>query len=109
MDLLKNQIVLITGASSGIGKTTALLFAQHGAKVAITYKENKQGADEVISEIENLGIEALSVPADLTKDEDAQRLVSVVINKFGKIDILVNNAGRYIGGDEWDANSQIWA
>lgn len=105
---LKDKVVLITGASSGIGKATALLFAKHGANVAISYKENKQGADEVVSEVEKSGSEAFAIQAELTKEDDAKRLVSEVMNKFGKIDILVNNAGRYIGGDEWNGDAQIW-
>ena len=105
---LQNKVVLITGASSGIGKAIALLFAKHGAKVSISYKENQKGAGEVVSEIEKTGSEVIAVHADLTKDDDSKRLVSETINKFGKIDILVNNAGRYIAGDEWNGDIQIW-
>lgn len=105
---LQDKVVLITGASSGIGKATALLFARHGAKVAISYKENREGADAVISEIERLNSEALAIQAELTKEDDAKRLVSEVVKKFGRIDILINNAGRYIGGDEWNGNASTW-
>lgn len=104
----KNKVVLVTGASSGIGKATALLFAKHGASVAISYKENKKGADEVVSEIESLGTKAIAIQADLTIENYARTLVSDVIIKFGKIDILVNNAGRYISGDEWDGDASTW-
>ncbi len=105
---LKNKVVLITGASSGIGKATALLFAKHGAKVAITYKDNKEGADEVISEITKLGLDAIALQSDLTNESVSKSLISQVISKFGEINILVNNAGRYIDGDEWDGNIDIW-
>jgi NAD(P)-dependent dehydrogenase (short-subunit alcohol dehydrogenase family) len=94
---LKDKVVLITGASSGIGKATALLFAKEGAKVAISYKENKKGAEQV-----------LLLQAELTKEEDAKKLVEATLEKFGKLDILVNNAGRYISGDEWNGNADVW-
>jgi 3-oxoacyl-[acyl-carrier protein] reductase len=97
--MLKNKIAIITGASSGIGAATALLFAQNGANVVITYKENENGAKEVAEKIKSLGREVLIVQADLINEMEAKRVVDEAMKKFGKIDILVNNAGRYIDGD----------
>lgn len=105
---LKDKVVLITGGSSGIGKATALLLAKEGAKVVISYKENKDGADEVASKIIALNTEVLLVQAELTKDEDAKKLVESTLEKFGRLDILVNNAGRYISGDEWNGSAEVW-
>lgn len=105
---IKNSIVLVTGASSGIGKATVLLFAKLGAKIAFSYKDNKNGADDTISEIRAFGVDVVAVQADLTKDEEVRKLVELTVNKFGQIDILVNNAGRYIEGDEWNGNVDTW-
>jgi NAD(P)-dependent dehydrogenase (short-subunit alcohol dehydrogenase family) len=105
---MNDKVVLITGASSGIGKAIALLFAKEGAKIAISFKENKEGAEQVASEIKELGSEVLIVQAELIKEEDAKRLIESVITQFGRIDILVNNAGRYINGDDWNGNTEVW-
>lgn len=106
--MLKDKIVLITGGSSGIGAETAKLFALKGARVAITYKTNKKGADEIVKEIRSIGGEAWAIKADLTKDNNAKKVVGAVIKKFGRLDILVNNAGRYINGDEWNGPAKVW-
>ncbi|MFA7252456.1 MAG: SDR family oxidoreductase [Candidatus Paceibacterota bacterium] len=102
------KTILITGGSSGIGKATALLFAKNGANVAFTYKSNKEGAEEVVKEIEKFGQKALAIQADLINEAEAKKVVDETIENFGKIDVLVNNAGRYIDGDEWNGLSDIW-
>ena len=106
--MFKNKIILITGGSSGIGKTTALMFAQKGADIVITYKDNKEGADEVVNKIKELGQKAISIRADLINEDEAKKVVDKTIEEFSKIDALVNNAGRYIDGDEWNGTSDIW-
>lgn len=102
------EVVLITGGSSGIGKATALKFAQSGARLAISYKDNQLGAEAVASNAKALGAEVVVIQADLSQDSDAKRLVSSVINSYGKLDILVNNAGRYLNGDDWQGQAEIW-
>ena len=106
--MFKDKIVLITGGSSGIGKATALLFAQNGADIIITYKSNKSGAEEVINKIKELGRKAMAIKADLIKERQAKKVVEKTLKEFGKIDVLVNNAGRYIDGDEWNGTSKVW-
>lgn len=106
--MFKNKVVLITGGSSGIGRVTALMFAESGADVIITYKSNKEGADHVVEEVEKLGQKALAIQADLINESEAKKVVDETIKTFGKIDVLVNNAGRYIDGDEWNGSSDIW-
>jgi len=106
--MFKDKVVLVTGGSSGIGMVTALLFAQKGADIAISYMDNKQGADDVVLKIKNLGRKAIAIKSDLAKDKDAKQLVERVIKDFKKIDVLVNNAGRYIDGDEWNMKSETW-
>ena len=104
----KNKVVIVTGSSSGIGASTALLFAEQGAEVVVTYKNNKKGGEVIIDKIKKIGRNCLLVKVDLTKENDAKKLIKTVIKKFNRIDILVNNAGRYIDGDEWNGNSKIW-
>jgi len=106
--MFTNKTILITGGSSGIGEATALMFAQNGADIAITYRSNKEGANEVVKKIKNLGRKAIAVQANLISEGEAKKVVDRAMKKFGKIDILVNNAGRYIEGDEWNGSSDIW-
>ncbi|OGM31397.1 hypothetical protein A2803_05435 [Candidatus Woesebacteria bacterium RIFCSPHIGHO2_01_FULL_44_21] len=105
---LKDKVALVTGGSSGIGRATAMLFSANNVKVAISYKENEAGANEVISKISDSGGDAVSIQANLIRDSEARKLVEAVVGHFGKIDILVNNAGRYINGDRWDGKAEIW-
>jgi 3-oxoacyl-[acyl-carrier protein] reductase len=106
--MFKNKTILITGGSSGIGEATALLFAQNGADVAVTYKSNKKGAEGVVKKIQELGCKAIAIRANLIKERQARKAVEKTVKEFGKIDILVNNAGRYIDGDEWNGTAKIW-
>jgi len=91
--LLKGKVALVTGASRGIGKGTALLFAKEGAKVIINYVNAKKDADEVVRKIKALGSNAIAIQADVSGETAVKRMVNESIKKFGQIDILVNNAG----------------
>ena len=90
---LKGKVAIITGASRGIGKATALLFAQEGAKVVVNYLKSKREAEEVVHQIKKLGSDSIAVVCDVSKEEQVKLMVEKTIDKFGKIDILVNNAG----------------
>jgi len=94
MDLqLKNKVVLITGASRGIGETTAKLFALHGAKVVLNYLNGKEQAQQIVDEINASGSgEAISAQANVADAEQVSSMIRSVIGKFGTVDILVNNA-----------------
>lgn len=105
---MKNKVVIITGASSGIGAETALRFAKEGANIVITYKENKSGAEDVKNKAEDLGVKCLVVQADLIIEAEAKKVVEQAMQEFGRVDVLVNNAGRYIDGDEWNGTADIW-
>lgn len=105
---MNNKVILITGASSGIGAATAYAFAKAGGRVAISYRENKAGAEDVASKIKELGAEARIYQADLSTDAEAAKLVESVVKDFGTLDILVNNAGRYVPGDDWESPADIW-
>src|SRR5688572_311929 len=89
------KVVIITGSSSGIGAATAILFAQLGAQVVVTVR-NEQNVAEVAEKANKVslkGLKALQVVADVINDENCKRLINVTTSKFGKLDILVNNAG----------------
>ncbi len=90
---LNNKVALITGASRGIGRATALLFAKEGAKVVINFEKEKQRAQEVADEIVKMNGVAMIVQADVAQEDQVKSMVEKCIEAFGKIDILVNNAG----------------
>ncbi|WP_217596637.1 SDR family NAD(P)-dependent oxidoreductase [Cohnella sp. GbtcB17] len=92
MGRLENKVAIITGAAGGMGKADALLFAQEGAKVAITDLQEEK-LQEVVKEIEAAGGVALGFKHNVASEEDWIRIVAEVVEAFGKIDILVNNAG----------------
>lgn len=91
--LLEGKVALVTGASRGIGRAIALKLASEGAKVAINFAGNTAKAEEVKTDIESNGGEALLVQADVSSAEAVEEMINKVTEKFGKIDILVNNAG----------------
>jgi NAD(P)-dependent dehydrogenase (short-subunit alcohol dehydrogenase family) len=95
MKLLENKIAIITGAGSGIGKATALLFSKEGARVVVSDISEENGKSAV-EEIKKNGGEAFYVKADSSKPEDNEALVKQAVEKYGALDIAVNNAG--IGG-----------
>lgn len=90
--LLQGKVVIITGASSGIGKALAYAFAEHKAKLALAAR-NIEKLSEISTELEGKGLEVLTVQTDVSIEEDCRRLISETIEHFGGIDILINNAG----------------
>lgn len=96
--VLKDKVVLITGSSSGIGQTTAIRFAKEGAKVVVNYNKNKAGGEETLEKIKRITDECLLVQADVSNEEDVERLFKTVLDKFGTVDVLINNAA--IGTDK---------
>ena len=92
MDRLKGKVAVITGGNSGVGEATAKLFAKEGAVVVITARR-EAALTKVAEEIKAAGGEAFAVSTDISKPEDPERLMELVLKKYGKIDILINNAG----------------
>lgn len=89
---MKDKIVIITGASSGIGKALAYEFGRKGSHVVLAAR-NLQGLQQIADDLKALGIQALAVKTDVTLESDCRNLIEKTIEKFGKIDILINNAG----------------
>jgi NAD(P)-dependent dehydrogenase (short-subunit alcohol dehydrogenase family) len=92
MERLQDRIVLVTGASSGIGEATALAFAQAGAKLVLAARRADR-LDELARRIADARGEALAVPADVTDEAAVLRLFEAALERFGRIDVLINNAG----------------
>lgn len=92
MNRLEGKVAVITGGNSGVGAATAKMFAAEGAKVVITARR-EAALEKVAEEIKAAGGEVYAVATDISKPEDPERLMDLVMQKYGKIDILVNNAG----------------
>ena len=93
MGLLTGKTALITGASRGIGKAIALLFAREGADIAMTNIADDDEFKNAVKEIEALGVRAKGYVSDAASFSDSQRVADEVVRDFSRIDILVNNAG----------------
>jgi NAD(P)-dependent dehydrogenase (short-subunit alcohol dehydrogenase family) len=106
---LDGKVALITGATSGIGRATAVLFADEGAAVAVVGRDTDRGR-EVEEQIHSAGGRAIFVPADVRRADDCEHAVGETVDAFGRLDVLFNNAGVYVENDtlgcsedEWDA------
>jgi glucose 1-dehydrogenase len=89
---LADQIALVTGASRGIGRATALALAAEGANVALTYRSHPEEAETVADEIRALGREALVIAGDVADEDQVQKAVDDVVDQFGRLDVAVSNA-----------------
>jgi 3-oxoacyl-[acyl-carrier protein] reductase len=110
MGLLTGKVTLITGASRGIGKAIAILFAKEGADIAITNIVDDDEFKSAVAEIEKLGVKAKGYVSNAANFEDSQRVINDVAKDFSRIDVLVNNAGitrdtllMRMTEEQWDA------
>jgi 3-oxoacyl-[acyl-carrier protein] reductase len=94
--VLQQKTVLVTGASSGIGRAIALRCAEAGADLAITYRSNEQGAQETARDIQAMGRRAEVLRIDISREEEIDRLVNHLQRAFPRIDVWINNAGADI-------------
>lgn len=92
---LADRVALVTGAGQGIGRGIALCLARAGAHIAIAEQAAERIAP-VAAAVEDLGVQVLGIPTDVSRSDDVQRMVQQTIERFGKIDILVNDAGRVV-------------
>ena len=93
MKLLEGKVVIITGASRGIGKGIAEIFAKNGANVAFTYSSSASSAQELENELTALGVKAKGYQSNAADFNEAEKLVNDVLADFGTVDVLINNAG----------------
>ena len=105
---LKGKVALVTGGNGGLGLGMALGLAEAGANIAIAAR-NPDKTSDAIKQIEGIGVRAISVPTDVTKETEIESMISQTLDKLGQIDILVNNSGvtmrkepEDLSGDEWD-------
>ena len=105
---LKGKVALVTGGNGGLGLGMALGLAEAGANIAIAAR-NPDKTSDAIKQIEGVGVQAISVPTDVTKETEIESMISQTLDKLGQIDILVNNSGvtmrkepEDLSGDEWD-------
>lgn len=93
MNHLKGKVALVTGSSKGLGKAIAERYASLGADIIVNFSNDKTPADEVVSNITAMGVKAIAIKADVSKDADLEHLFAEGKKAFGKIDIVVVNAG----------------
>ncbi len=105
---LKDKVAIVTGATSGIGKATALLFAQEGAALTITGRRQALG-DSVCGQIRSTGGKCIFVAADHRRAGDCEHVVANTLKEYGRVDILFNNAGIVTSGTAATTTEEVWA
>lgn len=109
MGKLDGKVALITGSDSGIGKATAIEFAKEGASIVITYRSDRDGAEETLKEVEKEGGKGLIVEVDVSYEEQVEEMFDKAIKEFGTVDILMNNAAVNGQGERVaDMSTEIW-
>ena len=104
---LKNKVAIVTGATDGIGRATALMLAQEGARVAICSRRAEAVA-KTVDELQRAGGDAFGTAADMSKAADIGRFIDAAVKHFGRLDILVNNAGTSRRGAFLELDDAVW-
>lgn len=106
---LKGKVVLVTGASTGIGQEVAKKFAQQQAKVVVNYFSNEQKAQDLVKSIEEHGGEAIAIRADVSNRDSVNELIEKTVQHFGHLDVLINNAGSMVSRVPFEQlTEEIW-
>lgn len=106
--IFKDKVVLVTGSSRGLGRSIAVEYAKEGANVIINYKNSKDEANILKEIISNYGGKSIAIQADISKEDDVNRMIHTIIKEYGRIDILVNNAGITIDSDFLERKVTDW-
>jgi len=104
---LEGQVAIITGAGAGIGRATARLFAEHGARLALIDVSDERG-EAAARELQDGGADAAYVRCDVTRRDDVERMAQDVLGRFGQVDVLVNNAGGSKTVWLWEMTEEQW-
>jgi 3-oxoacyl-[acyl-carrier protein] reductase len=107
-NLFQGKTAIITGASRGVGRATALRLAESGANVVVNYLSREEDANETVKKCESLGAAAIAIQGDVSQWQDAQNLAQKAIGKFDKIDLLVLNAGIWEGAPIEEMSEETW-
>jgi len=106
--LLKDQVALVTGAGRRIGRVIALTLARAGANVVVNYEQSRVSAQATVREITALGVQALALPADVSRPEEVLAMFRAVEKRFGRLDILVNNAAVFFPAKWNELTEKDW-
>ncbi len=107
-ELLQGRVAVVTGGSRGIGRATVLRLAEAGASVVVNYKVQDAAAEETVRRARALGAEAIAVPADISRSEEAREVADIALKSFGRIDLLVANAGIWLGSPVEKMSDYLW-
>ncbi|MFD1775831.1 SDR family NAD(P)-dependent oxidoreductase [Paenibacillus rhizophilus] len=108
---LNNQVVLVTGGGTGIGRATSFALAKRGATVIVNYSRSQSDAEETVQWIINQGGRAAAIQADVSQDNEVRNMIETIVQQFGTVDLLVNNASitKHIPMDNLEAaTGEIW-
>lgn len=108
---LEGKAAIVTGSSTGVGRSTALELAARGCDVLVNYSRSRDAAEEVAEMARATGVRSIALRADVSIDDDCRNLAATAMNEFGRIDVLVNNAGTtsFISHDDLDAvTDEVW-
>ena len=104
---LKDKVAIVTGAGMGLGNSTAILFAEQGARVVVA-DSNQEAGEKTVAQICDQGGEAIFVLMDVRRASDAQQMVSAAVDRFGQLDILINNVGVQVNKNVLDTTEDEW-
>ncbi|HSK71632.1 MAG TPA: 3-oxoacyl-ACP reductase family protein [Pyrinomonadaceae bacterium] len=107
-NLFQGKTAVITGASRGVGRATALRLAEAGANVVVNYLSREDAANEVVEKCREFGVDAIAVQGDVSEWQAAQNIAQKTLEKFGRIDLLVLNAGIWEGAPIEEMSEETW-